>query len=144
MSGSTQLSIIAACQALQTLAALAAVAVLIYGVVSLKRLVNSKVNEAIGKIQPIVDQAQSIAEQARDTAEKVSEKVDAMVTRAETTVERVGEKVDSISAKVEEGISPQVVTVAGIVGTAVKCAQIYKDIVSAKQASQERTPPEES
>lgn len=144
MSGSTQLSIIAACQVLLTLAALAVVGVLIYGVVSLKKLVQSKVDEAMSRVQPIVDKAQFVAEQARETAETVSKKVDSMVTRAETTVERVGEKVDSVSAKVEECISPQVVTVAGIVGTAVKCAQIYKDIVSAKQCSQNQTPSEDS
>lgn len=134
--GSAQLTVIAICQILLTLAGVAAVAVLIYAVFSLKKLVSTKVDEALNRVQPIVDQAKSIAEQARDTADKVSDKVDTIVSRAEMTAERVSERVDTLSAKVEEAMSPQMVTAAGIVGTAVKCAQIYKGIVSGKQDSE--------
>ena len=133
MSGSVSLTLIAVCQVLTTLAAMAAAAALIYAVFAFKRLVDHKVEDALNRVQPIVDQARSVAEQARETAENVSEKVGSIVSRAESTVGLVGDRVDSLSAKVEEGMSPQLITVAGIVGTAVKCAQIYKDIITTKQ-----------
>ena len=144
MSDSASLTAIAICQIVTTIAGLASVAVLIYAVVTFKRLINRKADEAMNRVQPIVDQAKSIAEQARDTAEKVSEKVDTMVARAETAVGRVGDSVESVSARVEEAVSPQMITVAGIVSTAVKCAQIYKDIMSAKQGPDGAESPRES
>lgn len=133
MSESTSLNVIAVCQILSTIAGIAAVAVITYAVFAFKRLVNTKVDQAMDCVQPIVEQAKSIAEQARETADKVSEKVDTMVARAETTVDIVGGRVEAVSSKVEEAVSPQVIAVAGIVGTAVKAAQIYRDIISARQ-----------
>lgn len=133
MSNSAAINAIAVCQVIMTVAGVVAVAVIVYAVFAFKKLVNNKVDEAMNRVQPIVEQAKSVAEQARDTAERVSEKVDTMVSRAESTVGMVGDRVDSLSAKVEEGISPQIITVAGIVGTAVKCAQIYKEIMSARE-----------
>jgi uncharacterized protein YoxC len=130
----TPVWIIAVCQIVLVVGGLIAALALAYLVISLKKLVNQKVDDAMNRVQPIVEQAKSIAEQAKDTAEKVSEKVDTMVTRAETAVDRVGDQVESVSAKVEQAMNPQVLAVAGIVGTAVKCAQIYKDIAAAKQS----------
>jgi hypothetical protein len=144
MSESTSLNVIAICQILSTVAGIAAVAAIIYAVVSFKRLVNTKVDQAMDRVQPIVDQARSIAEQARETADKVSEKVDTMVARAESTVDLVGDKVESVSSKVEEAVNPQVIAVAGIVGTAVKAAQIYRDIVAARDAPNGGEPEDES
>jgi hypothetical protein len=144
MTSSASLTAIAICQVLTALAGLATAVVLIYAVVSFRQFINRKVDEAMNRVQPIVDEAKSVAEQARETAEKVSEKVDTMVTRAGTTVDRVGDQVESVSAKVEEAISPQVIAVAGILGTAVKCAQIYKDIVAANQQPDGAKPEDES
>lgn len=132
MSSSTSLNIIAICQILLTLGGIVAVAALVYGVLTIKKLITSKVDEALNRVQPIVDQAKSIVDQAHDTTQKVSEKVEAVVNRAESTVDNLTDKVDVLSNKVEQSINPQVIAMAGVVGTAIKCAQIYKETTTSK------------
>ena len=128
MSSQASLTIIAICQIILTISIFAAVGGLLYAIFSFKKMISSKVDEAMGKVQPVVDQAKAISEQARETVEKVSDKVDSIMTKAETTADKVGEKVQSVSEKVETAINPQVAAAAGIVGSAVKCIQLYHDI----------------
>lgn len=136
MSTGASLTTIAICQLLTTLAGLASVAALIYGIVVFKRMINSKLDEVMGKLQPIVDQAKSIADQAQETAEMLSEKIDAIASKAEDTADHVGEKVKTVSDKVEEAISPQVIAVAGAVGAAVRCLEIVRDVVKLRRDHQ--------
>ena len=135
MSGSTSLTIIAICQLLTTIAGIVAVGAMVWMFFAFKKLVTKKVDEAIGMVKPVADQAKSIAEQARKTADMACERVDTMMSRMESTVETVGDKVEEISTKVEEAISPQMIAAAGIVGTAAKAAQIYRDIKKVSQES---------
>ena len=128
MSNQVSLTIIAVCQIILTAAIFIAVAGLIYAIFAFKKMISDKIDEAMGRVQPVVDQARGIAEQARDTAEKVSNKVDSIMMKAETTADRVGEKVQSVSERVETAINPQVAAAAGIVGSAVKCVQLFNDI----------------
>jgi len=107
--------------------AVAAVA-LIYAILNFKNMVKNRVDEAMAKIEPVVEQAKSIAEQARHTAESVSAKVEAIAAKAEDTANKVGDKVQAVSEKVEEAVSPQIVTAAGIVGTVARCVGIYKEL----------------
>ncbi len=106
-----------------------------WAIFALKNTVNSKVDEAMEKIQPLIHQAEAIAAQARLTAESVSTKVDAIAAKAEATAVTVGDRVEAVSNKVEEAINPQVVAAAGFVGTVAKCVQIYRDLVQARQVA---------
>ena len=129
---STQLTVIAVCQVIMAAAGLIAVAGLVFAIFAFKGMISSKIDEVMSKVQPVMDRAESIAKQAQETAEKVSDKVDAIMTKAEETADTVGERVQSVSTKVEEAVSPQVVAVAGVVGTAVRCIQLYNDIVKTR------------
>ena len=139
MSSSTSLTIIAICQLLSVIAAIVAVGAMVWVFFAFKKLVSKKIDEAIGLVKPVADQAKSIAEQARKTADTACERVDTMMSRMESTVDTVGDKVEAVSAKVEEAISPQMIAAAGVVGTAAKAAQIYRDI---KKVSQESKKPD--
>ena len=133
MSSQTSLIIIAICQLLGAITAIAAVSALIYGVFSFKRMVSSKMDEAMAKVQPVVDHAQHIAEQAKATADNVSSKVDAIMTRAEDTADQIGNKMQEVSDRVEEAITPQIAVTAGVVGAVVKAVQLYQDVNTARR-----------
>lgn len=135
MSSSAALTTIAVCQLIMTIAGVVAVIAIVYAILSFKKMVSAKMDEAMQKIQPVVDRAESVAQQAKETAEMVGEKVDSIMAKAETATETVTNRVQSVSGKVEEAVNPQVVAVAGMVGTAMKCVQLYKDIVQIKQGS---------
>jgi methyl-accepting chemotaxis protein len=139
MSDSTSLTIIAICQLLTLIAGIVTMGALVWVFFAFKKLVSKKIDEAIGLVKPVADQAKAIAEQARKTADTACERVDTMMSRMENTVDAVGDKVEDISARVEEAISPQMIAAAGVVGTAAKAAQIYRDI---KKVSQESKKPD--
>lgn len=141
MTQEASLTTIAICQILFAVLFFAAVIALIYALLALKRTINQKFDDAMNRVQPLVDsarsvveQAQSVAEQANRTVETVSAKIDSIASRAENTADRVGSSVESVTAKVEEAMSPQVVAAAGIAGSAVKCLQLYRDILKLRQA----------
>ena len=148
MSSETSLIIIAICQLAMIVAAIVLVGVVAWAIFAFKRLVTTKVDEAMAKVQPVVDQAKSIAEQAKQTADTVSEKVDSIMTRADDTAGKVTEKVESVSTKLEEALTPQVVTAGGVIGAAVKCVELFKDASKLKKTAEEsvaeetRTDPE--
>lgn len=135
MSNQVSLTIIAICQMIFALGGLLTAIALIYVLLSFKNMVSRKIDDAMASVQPVMDQAKSIAEQAKETADKVSVKVDAIMSKAETTANSVSEKVSTVSSRVEEAVNPQVATAAGIVGTAMKCYQLYRDLVSVKEAA---------
>lgn len=124
-----------------TAAGLVAVLALVYAIFAFKNMLSSKIDEAMSKVQPVVDRAESIAQQAKETAEKVSDKVDSIMTRAESTADTVSSRVESVSSKVEEAVNPQMVVVAGVVGTAVKCLQLYHDIAKIRHENSGSTGP---
>ena len=128
MSSSSALTTIAICQLIMTIAGFLTALALIYVLFAFKKMISNKVDEAMGKVQPVVDQAKAIAEQARQTAEMVGSKVDSIMTRAESTADKVGEKVESVTTKVDEAVSPQVATTAAVISGAIRCIQIYQDI----------------
>jgi len=140
MSSDTPLWIIAVCQLITTAAGVVAVVAMVYAIIAFKKMISTKIDEAMNRVQPVVDRAEAIAQSAKETAEKVSEKVDHIMTRAESTAETVSDKVESVSTKVEEAMNPQVVAVAGVVGTAVRCMQIYRDIVQIRQGAAPQEP----
>ena len=135
MTSDTSLTIIAICQLIMTAGGLIAVSALVYVVLAFKKMISAKIDEVMDRVQPVVDRAESIAQSAKETAEKVSEKVDHIMARAETTADSVSDKVESVSVKVEEAMNPQVVAVAGVVATAVRCMQIYRDIMQLRQSA---------
>lgn len=129
MPESTSLTIIAICQLIMTAALLVAVLALIYAIFAFKNLLNTKIDEALNRVQPVVDRAETIAQQAKETAESVSSKLDHIMTRVENTTDTVTDKVQSVSTRVEESVTPQMATIAGVIGTAMQAMQIYRDIV---------------
>jgi methyl-accepting chemotaxis protein len=134
MTVSQGVTTIAICMIILTVAGSAAAVALIYGILTIKSVIKNKIDEAMAKIEPVVEQAKSIAEQARHTAESVSAKVEAIAAKAEDTANKVGDKVQSVSEKVENAINPQIVTAAGIVGTVARCVKIYKELRQIKCA----------
>lgn len=135
MQQDTSLTIIAICQLITTAAGVVAVVAMVYAILAFKKMISTKIDEAMSRVQPVVDRAESIAQSAKETAEKVSEKVDHIMDRAESTAESVSGKVESVSTKVEEAMNPQVVAIAGVVGTAVRCVQLYRDILQIRQGT---------
>lgn len=135
MSTSDALTAIAICQMLSTLAVLAAAAGLLIAVFMFKKLISDKIDQAMNRVQPILDQTKQIAEQAKETAELVSDKVDVIMTKVEGTADKVTSRMDNVTAKVEGAVSPQAATVAGYAAAAVKAFQLFQTIASVKQAT---------
>jgi methyl-accepting chemotaxis protein len=135
MSREASLAIIAICQLIATVAIVVAAAGVIALIFCFKRMVNRKIDEILGRVQPIIDEAKAITEQARQTAEKLSDKVDSIMTKAEDTASKVTDRMDSVSAKVAEAVSPQAATFAGYATAAVKAFRLFQQLVSAKQSA---------
>lgn len=130
---------IAICMIIMTVGVAVTAAALVYAIHRFRRLVDSKVDEAMARVQPLVDQATSIAEQAKQTADSVSIKIDAVATKIENTAIQVGDRIQTVSERVESAISPQVVTAAGIVGAAAKCVDIYRDLLRLRDEGRARS-----
>lgn len=135
MSTQTALTWIAICQMLATLSILAVAIGLLVAIFTFKKLISDKIDQAMNRVQPIIDQTKEIAEQAKETAESVSEKVDIIMTKVEGTADKVTSRVDNVTAKVEDAVSPQAATVAGYAAAAVKAFQLFQTIASAKHAT---------
>jgi predicted RNA-binding protein Jag len=133
MSTGTSLGIIAVCQLIATIAIIVAAAGLVVAIILFKRMISSKIDEMMNRVQPILDQTKEIAQQAKETAEMVSEKVDSIMTRADNTAEKVSSRMDSVTAKVEEAVSPQAATFAGYAAAALKALQLFQQIAAVKQ-----------
>ncbi|MCX6343819.1 MAG: hypothetical protein NT018_01945 [Armatimonadetes bacterium] len=134
MSESTSLSIIAVCQLFLTAGVVVAALAIIYAIFAFKKMISTKIDEVMDKVQPVVDRVESIAQQAKETAEKVSVKVDSIMTKAESTADSVGNTVQSVSEKVNEAVSPKMAAAVGVAGTALKVMQLYQGISKIKQA----------
>lgn len=139
MSEQTSLMIIAICQMLFVVIGIIAAAAILWAVLSFKKMVQQKMDEAMSRVQPVVDRATVIAEQAKETADKVkvttdniSAKIDSIVGRAETTADKVSDRVDSVTSRVEQSVSPQVAQIAGIIGMGIKLYDIYRDMSASK------------
>ena len=139
MSTETSLGIIAICQLIATIAIVAAAAGLVIAIIYFKRMINSKIDEMMNRVQPILDQTKEIAQQAKETAELVGEKVDSIMTRADNTAEKVSSRMDSVTAKVEEAVSPQAATFAGYAAAALKALQLFQQIAAVQHPKPKST-----
>ena len=137
MSVPSGVTIIAICTLILTLGTILVTGAILWLILSFKKMVNNKINEAMAKVQPIVDQAQTVANQIGDSTQKLTSAVNTIATKAEETANTVGDKVKTMSAKVEDAVNPQVVTIAGMVGTATRCYQIYHDLVKLREEPKE-------
>ena len=144
MTTETSVGIIAVCQLIFAVVGIAAVLAIIWGVFALKKFANKKADEVMERLQPIVDQAKQVAEKANQTAENVSKKIDSIASKAENTAEEVTDKVKGVSEKVEQAVSPQVVAAAGAVSAAVKCFEIYRDVMALKHSGDGPEEPKKS
>ncbi|OFX15012.1 MAG: hypothetical protein A2Z18_03210 [Armatimonadetes bacterium RBG_16_58_9] len=143
MSSETSLSVIAICQLLLIVSAIALVGVVVWAVLAFKKLVKDKLDELMGKVDPVLDQAKSVAEKARETADSISEKLDSIATKADDTVANLTESVESVSNKLEEAMTPQVVTVGSVIGAAAKCVELFKDVATLRKTAKESVAGEE-
>ncbi len=141
MDQGSALTTIAICQIITTVMIFLGIGGLIFAIFAFKNMISKKLDELMNRVQPVVDRAESIAQSAKETAEKVSEKVDHIMTKAESTADSVTTKVQSVSNRVEEAVNPQVVAAAGVVGTAVKCMQLYRDIMQIRQNTRQTSSP---
>ena len=135
MSTEASLTIVAICQLVVALAVLALAGGVLWAVFAFKRMVATKIDQAMAEIKPIAEQARSVAEQAKRAADTASEKVDAIMTTAEDVATSVGNTVQSVSKRMEEAVNPQIVNLAGLVGTIVKCIQVWKEVAAVRCCS---------
>lgn len=142
MSSHASLTTIAICQLITTVMIFLTAAGLIIAIIMFKRMIGAKIDEAMNRVQPIIDQTKEIAEQAKETAEKVSEKLDSIMTKAESTATKVSDRMDSVTAKVEQSVSPQAATIAGYVTAGLKAAQLFKDILAVRHTPEPKHKPE--
>jgi hypothetical protein len=94
----------------------------------MKKMVNDRVDEALTKVQPILDQATAVANQAKATADTIGAKVDSIANKAETTAGKVGDTVQLLSGKVDQAVTPKVAAAIGIAGAAIKLVELYSTI----------------
>ncbi len=121
---------IAICQIIITATIFLAAAALVIAVFMIKNMINRKIDEAMGKVQPIINQAKAISEQARETVDEVSAKVDSIMTRVESTTGEVSSKVDSIMAKVDDTVDNISGQVNSTVGSIMKSTENTVEQVS--------------
>jgi len=135
MSTESSLSIIAVVQVAFLVVGLGTAIGLIYAIVSFKRAVIAKIDEAFDKVKPVIDSAADVALQAQATVEKVSEKVDKMVTKAAETTDAVGDTVQSVTRKFDEVLSPQVMKAVGVGSAVLKVINLVQSIKKSQQAN---------
>lgn len=135
MTEQASLTVIAVCQIILVVLLFAAVAAILYALFAVRQTINQKVDEAMQRIEPVLEHTKAVVEQARSaaecanrTVEGVSERVDAIVSRAQDTAE-------SVTAKLEQAVSPQVIAAAGAAGTVLKCVQLYRDILELRRVA---------
>ncbi len=128
MTQEVSLGIMAICQLVSTIAIVALAIGFIYMFFSMKKMVNDRVDEAMTKVQPILDQATAVANQAKATADTIGAKVDSIANKAETTAGKVGDTVQLLSGKVDQAVTPKVAAAIGIAGAAIKLVELYSTI----------------
>lgn len=114
---------IAVCQIIMTAMFFLVSAALIVVLIWFKGMIERKINDAMARVQPIINQAKAISDDAKETVDKVSSTVDTVMTRVESSAGQVGDRLDSIMEKVEtasgqinttlENITSQVNTTVG-------------------------------
>ncbi len=140
------LTIVAVCQLVATLAVVALAGGLLYVVFAFKRMISTRIDQVMAEGKPSAESARSMAEEAKRVADNASEKVDAMMTTAEDAATSIGNTLQSVSKRVDEAVNPQVVAIAGLVGTIAKCVQACRDastICHAPEAAPLRQAPHE-
>jgi len=135
MSTGASLTTIAICQLVATIAMLALAGGLLYAVFAFKRMISKKIDQAMAEVKPIAEQARSVAEQAKRTADTVNEKVDSIMTTAEDAAASAGNTVQNVSRRMEEAVNPQIVNIAGLVGTIAKCIRAWHEASAARCCS---------
>ena len=128
MSQELSLAIMAICQFVSMLAIVALVIGFYIMFIKMKKMVDEKVDEALAKVQPILDQATAVANQAKATADTIGAKVDSIANKAETTAGKVGDTVQLLSGKVDQAVTPKVAAAIGIAGAAIKLVELYSTI----------------
>jgi methylthioribose-1-phosphate isomerase len=136
------LSIIAICQAVMVVAGLGTAIGIIYAIVSFKKALVSKIDEAFERVEPVIDSAAKVAQQAQETVERVSEKVDRIAAKAAETTEAVGDRVQSVTQKFDEVLNPEVMKAVGI-GTAILKAFNLVQLVRKAHRQEEKEVPTE-
>lgn len=128
MSTEVSLTTIAICQLVCAIAAIVLAAGVLYGLFAFKRMISVKIDQALGEVRPIAEQARSIAERARSTADTAADKVDSIMTAAEDAAVGAGDAVRNVSRKMEEALNPQVVNVAALAAAFVKCVRACREV----------------
>ena len=128
MTQEASLEMIAYCQ----FASAVAISILVIAIVimffMMKKMVNDRVDEAMSKIKPILDQAKAVADQAKATVDTIGAKVDTIANKAETTAGKVGDTVQLLSGKVDQAVTPKVAAAIGLAGAVVKLVELYGTI----------------
>jgi uncharacterized protein YoxC len=93
-------------------------------------ILNAKLNEMLGKAQPLLDKTSQALQRVEETTQKLSGRVDQMLDRAGSVVENVAEKVDTTTAIAEETISQP------LIGAASLLAGLSRGLNSYKQAAE--------
>lgn len=128
MEQETALSIIAYCQLFATIVVILLMAALIYLVLTVKKILETKVDEAMEKINPILEQTKSVVEQAKSTIETVSERVDAVTNKAQNTSTKVGDTIQHISGRFDNALTPKIAVALGVAGGALRLFQLYSSL----------------
>lgn len=125
MTQEQSLEMIAWCQLACAIGAVGFLIALIYLIASIRKTIDTKINEAMSKIEPIVTQAKAVAEQTRETVETIGTKVDSIANKAESTASKVGDTVQLLSGKVDQAVTPKVAATIGLAGAAIKLVELY-------------------
>jgi len=128
MNQETSLAIMAICQLVSMVAIVALVIGFYIMFIKMRKMIDEKVDEALAKVQPILDQATAVANQAKATADTIGAKVDSIANKAETTAGKVGDTVQLLSGKVDQAVTPKVAAAIGIAGAAIKLVELYSTI----------------
>ncbi|MCE5321749.1 hypothetical protein LLG46_00370 [bacterium] len=121
---------IAICQIITTALVLLTAAALVVGIILIRNAINRKVDEAMAKVQPIINQAKAVSEQVRETVDEVSAKVDSIMASVQSTTGEVTSKIDSIVARVDDTVGSVTGQVNSTVGSIMNKAESTVDQVS--------------
>lgn len=90
-------------------------------------MINRKLDDAIGQLQPLIEKGTATLQQVSETTAKLQPTVDALLDRTTHVVDAVADRVDRTTSAAEEVVSEPLIGAASVVAGMHRALQVYAE-----------------
>jgi predicted PurR-regulated permease PerM len=90
-------------------------------------MINKKLDDAIGQLQPLIKKSTETLQQVSDATAKLQPTVDALLDKTTHVVDAVADRVDRTSAAAEDVVSEPLIGAASVVAGMHRALQVYAE-----------------